>query len=117
MSEDTSARCRASVLNAIPEKWRVPGPVAEDMSRSAMDKLKSCGILTARQEYLTELSATELLSLLVQGELTSMELTEAFCARAAIAHQLVRANPPTVFEPVPLTNVLLDELPYGFLPY
>lgn len=48
-----------------------------------------CGIMTARELVLTDKDATELLQLMATGQVTSYELTLAFCRRAAIAQQLV----------------------------
>ncbi|KAL1896131.1 hypothetical protein Sste5346_004873 [Sporothrix stenoceras] len=49
------------------------------------------------QLRITELDASALVTLLADRQLTSLQVTEAFCARAAIAHQLV--NCLTVFFP------------------
>lgn len=84
----TSLRAQKALRDSIPEKWRLPGHFETpetDFQRAVLD----CGILSPRQIELTELTASELLPLLHTGGLTASELTEAFCARAALSHQLV----------------------------
>lgn len=77
-----------SLLNSIPTKWRLPGPV--DASITDVRSIpRTCGLLTEKQLELTEQTASELLPKLHDGTLSSAEVTEAFCARAAIAHQCV----------------------------
>lgn len=87
---DVPARAQAGVLEAIPAKWRLSSAqlkLADDAN--VMDAPRTCGILTNEQIAITEQTATELLSKLATGKLSSVEVTEAFCARAAVAHQLV----------------------------
>lgn len=87
---DVPARARAGVLEAIPAKWRLSSAqlkLSDDAN--VMDVPRTCGILTNEQIAITEQTATQLLSKLATGELSSVKVTEAFCARAAIAHQLV----------------------------
>lgn len=69
-----AAIAQASVHDAIPKKWKAPAKVL---------------VLTSAQIEITEQTATELVVKLASGKLSSIEVTEAFCARAAIAHQLV----------------------------
>lgn len=91
--ENVAAKAKAGVLDAIPEKWRLASAqlqLADDAN--VMDIPLTCGILTPVQIAITEQTATELLSKLAAGELSSVEVTDAFCARAAIAHQLVRID-------------------------
>ncbi|ERS94839.1 hypothetical protein HMPREF1624_08736 [Sporothrix schenckii ATCC 58251] len=86
--ESIAATCQANVLKAIPQKWHLPSP--PDASVTDVTGVpRSCGLLTDRQLALTEQTADALVKQLQSGELTSVELTEAFCARAAIAHQCV----------------------------
>jgi len=78
-----------SILDSIPSKWRLS---QKDKNPSVKDKRsipKTCGILTTKQLQITETTATLLLDQLRTRAISSVEVTEAFCARAAIAHQLV----------------------------
>lgn len=85
-NQEIAAKAQQGVLDSIPAKWKLPQ--IEIMS-NVMEIPKSCGILTSKQIEVTEQTATELLEKLANGSLSSVEVTEAFLARAAIAHQLV----------------------------
>jgi amidase len=77
---------------AIPTEWILKNPPA-DTAVNVMDVPYTCGILTKRELELTDKDATELLELLAEGEVTSFEVTLAFCKRCAIAQQLVCSLP------------------------
>lgn len=83
-----ATEAQESLLNSIPPKWRLPGPV--DASITDVRTIpRTCGLLTEKQLEITEQTASELLPKLRKRTLSSVEVTEAFCARAAIAHQCV----------------------------
>lgn len=81
-------RAREVLSDSIPTKWKLP-TTFETPETNFQSAALDCGILTPRQVSLTNLTASELLPMLHTGELSAAELTEAFCARAAIAHQLI----------------------------
>ena len=85
--QEIAAKAQNGVLDSIPAKWKLPH--ATQTISNVMEVPKNCGILTARQIEITEQTATKLLEELANGSLSSVEVTEAFLARAAIAHQLV----------------------------
>lgn len=110
--QDVARRAQAGVLEAIPQRWRLPAAQLElAENANVMDIPVTCGILTPDQIAITEQTATELLAKLTTGKLSSVEVTEAFCARAAIAHQLVRSS---LVSRVALTD-FADQLYYGVL--
>lgn len=79
---------QAALLDSIPTKWRLPSP--RDPSITDVHSIpRTCGLLTDRQLEITEQTASELVSKLRHGTLSSVQVTEAFCGRAAIAHQCV----------------------------
>lgn len=84
--EQLAADKRARILNNIPADWRIQSPPTEG---SFFDFPEKCGILSAKELEITKASATDLVPKLAKGELKSVEVTRAFCKRAAIAHQLV----------------------------
>lgn len=87
---EVALRAQAGVLDSIPKKWRLtPAQLKLAEDANVIDVPLTCGILTPEQIAITEQTATELLSKLAAGKLSSVDVTEAFCARAAIAHQLV----------------------------
>ena len=83
-------RAQSRALDAIPQQWRLPSEALPTQTgANVIDFPRTCGLLSIRQLEITELTATELLGRIAEGQLTSVEATEAFCIRAAIAHQLV----------------------------
>ena len=94
--EAVCARAQKGVIDAIPEKWRID---VQHWKRNtdARGVPEACGILTQKQLKITGQDATSLLSELYAGEVSAVEVTEAFCARAAVAHQMV--NCLTAFFP------------------
>jgi len=85
--QEIAAEAQRKVLDAIPSKWKLASTF--QIPSNVLGIPKTCGILSPKQVELTEQTATELLEKLATGALSSVEITEAFLARAAIAHQLV----------------------------
>jgi amidase len=80
----------------IPQEWKVSSDLTElvrpDTSTSAFDLLRRTALLSPRELEITETnSAQSLVELLAACQITSLEVTTAFCKRAAIAQQLVRS--------------------------
>lgn len=84
-----AARRQAEINNAIPTEYLVPLVQLEGLE-NRIGLPEASGILTHRELEITALSATGLLQLLHNGTYTAVEVTTAFCKRAAIAHQAVR---------------------------
>lgn len=85
---------QAEAAANIPAAWRLPAQFTQDISENArnnvLDVPRRCGLLTPKQLEITEqYDATALLKKIHARELTSYEITEAFCLRAAIAQQVV----------------------------
>ena len=88
--QKVAAKAQASVHDAIPTKWKLSTSQLDlPDTTNVTDIPRTCGILSETQLTITEQTATELLAKLTSGQISSVEVTEAFCARAAIAHQLV----------------------------
>lgn len=86
--QQIASTAQQSVINSIPAKWRL----SEALDPSLTDVRsvpRTCGLLTPKQLNITEQTASELVAQLREGKLSSVEVTEAFCGRAAIAHQCV----------------------------
>lgn len=86
--EQRAADKRARIDRCIPAEWKIqslPTPKGD----SVMDCPANSGILSAEELAITTLSATDLVAKLAKGELKSVDVTLAFCKRAALAHQLV----------------------------
>lgn len=88
--QDCARAKQQAILNAMPNKWRILDPM-----RSAAD-LRDCTgtyiqqYLTPREIEITEADAVFITQQTTVGSWSAVEVTEAFCHRAAIAHQLVR---------------------------
>ncbi|KAK5659687.1 hypothetical protein OQA88_897 [Cercophora sp. LCS_1] len=89
--QETAARKRRTDMSKIPDKWRLSKDVLDHAKqlRSIADDFID-GLLGGDTRRLTGLDVPELMRMTVTGSLTAVELTTAFCKRAAYAHQLVR---------------------------
>lgn len=81
---------RQSILNAIPQKWRLKDPIppATELRDVTGDYIRQ--FLTDREIEITEKDAVDIVAQTSTGHWSALEVTEAFCHRAALAHQLVR---------------------------
>jgi amidase len=84
--QDRAADKKSRIAASIPQEWRID---AKDTPQSAMDYPRQGVLLDVNELAITESSATELVKKLATGELTSIAVTNAFCKRAALAHQLL----------------------------
>jgi amidase len=84
---------RQSVLNLIPDKWRLKDPVppAAELRDVTGNYIRQ--FLTERETEITETDAVDIVAQTSTGNWTAVEVIEAFCHRAALAHQLVRWCP------------------------
>lgn len=111
-SETVEAICskaQKGVFDAIPEKWRIDVPSFKK-NPDARVVSESCGILTAKQLEITSQDATSLLPKIHNAEYSAVEVTEAFCARAAIAHQMVNCLTAFFYEEALGVAKHLDEI-------
>jgi amidase len=79
---------------SIPAEWRLSSEITDGIHAEAqsgvLDVPESCGILSAKDLDITgNHDAVALLAKMKAKELTSYDVTLAFCKRAAIAQQLV----------------------------
>ena len=92
--QDIVAKKRAECASHLPDEWRLPSSTLEKISPqspiSVLDVPAKCGLLSAKELDITEkYDAVALVDKMVSKELSSSEVTLAFCKRAAIAHQVV----------------------------
>jgi len=78
---------RKDLASRIPEEWKISNIPSAKEQRSTVKYINR--YLTREEVAITESSATELVAAMSKGLLTSVEVTTAFCHRAAIAHQFV----------------------------
>jgi amidase len=101
---------RADLKAKIPQEWTLPKDITDQVSHtariSAFDLLRASNILSDREKDITENhTAAALIQQMSSGAITSVEVTTAFCKRAAIAQQLVGPlNYPFSEIPVRLTG-------------
>jgi amidase len=79
----------------VPPDWRLSETFLASVPASGRliedDIVRRSGVLNDEEFDITEkYSAIELLSKLACGDVSSLQVTTAFCKRAAIANQLVR---------------------------
>jgi amidase len=84
--QDRAAEKRARIQASIPKEWLAPNPGPKT---SAVELIASSDLLTPKEVEITRSAATDLVRKLGTGELTSVDVTLAFCKRAALVHQAV----------------------------
>ncbi|KAJ5626649.1 Amidase [Penicillium herquei] len=118
--EEKAARKREECANRIPTEWRLSDdfvakfstPLSENKNDLIRNKaIRESGILTEREISITEeYTVAELIDALANSHLTSVEVTLAYCKRAAVAQQLVSCLTETLFEEAQHRAQYLDDL-------
>lgn len=79
---------RQAILDSIPQKWRLDKiPSAEEQKDVTDEYIRQ--FLNSKESEITEADIGGIAKQIEAGNWTSLEVTEAFCHRASIAHQLV----------------------------
>lgn len=79
---------RDAILKSIPEKWHLPKiPSVEEQKDVTGSYVQQ--FLDKQEVEITETDAVGIAEKVAAGEWSAVEVTEAFCHRAALAHQLV----------------------------
>jgi len=78
---------RQQINSAIPAAWILPRDVMTPRNSTRLPY--TAGIMTERELKITECRAVELLELIKSKIYSAVDVTTAFCKRAAIAHQAV----------------------------
>lgn len=107
-----AARKREEAAKKIPAEWKLPSKYTEGVSEASTASVlhvpKECGLLSARELEITEqYDAVDLLAAISTAKFTALEVTVAFCKRAAIAQQLVSVASPQMR----IANTLPDTMP------
>ena len=87
--ESKAKQKREAVLALIPKEWRIESPP------SIQEQIDVTGdyihqFLTEKEIEITETTADDIVKKTTTGRWSAVEVTKAFCHRAALAHQLVR---------------------------
>ncbi|KAF2398728.1 putative general amidase GmdA [Trichodelitschia bisporula] len=85
---ERGAARRAEIDAAIPEEWRLPSIPSPSEQRDITGPY-IWQFLTSREKEITETEAEAIVQNTTSGTWTAVEVTRAFCHRAAIAHQLL----------------------------
>lgn len=88
--EDISKRAKARVFESIPSEWLVSEDKLPPADQAGvLDFPSKSGLFSENEILITTSSATHIVQTIASGEWTALEVTQAFCKRAAVAHQLV----------------------------
>ncbi|WPG97460.1 acetamidase [Acrodontium crateriforme] len=105
-----AAKAQTRLINSIPSDWRIPpSKLPKDDELNVTGFPAKCGILNDFELEITESLATDIVGRLAAGEWTAVEVTTAFCKRAAIAHQVTRCLTITMFDDAMKRAKQLDE--------
>ncbi|ANB11508.1 Amd2p [Sugiyamaella lignohabitans] len=97
---------RHSVRAEIPSKWILDSIPSADEEPNTLEYLDK--IVTKKTLSITSKTMRELIKQISSGELTSLEVTEAFCERAAYAHQILSCCSEIFFDRALETAKKLD---------
>lgn len=100
--ESIVAKKQEQRLKSIPKEWvlssSILDTIKEDSNISVLDIPSTCGILTSEELEITgKHDAVDLVKKMASKKLSSLDVTTAFCKRAAIAHQVVGIRFPSAF--------------------
>jgi amidase len=84
--QDRAAEKRARIQASIPKEWLADNPGSKI---PAVELIAGSDLLSPKEVEITRSAATDLVKKMSLGELTSVEVTLAFCKRAALVHQAV----------------------------
>ncbi|KAK5954831.1 hypothetical protein OHC33_004557 [Knufia fluminis] len=88
---------RDAILNSIPENWRLPKiPSAEEQKDVTGPYIQQ--FLDKKEVEITETDAVGIAEKVAAGTWSAVDVTQAFCHRASLAHQLVNCLHETFFD-------------------
>ncbi|OBW67918.1 MAG: Uncharacterized protein AUREO_019990 [Aureobasidium pullulans] len=83
--KEVAAAKNQRINDSIPKEWRIDTSSLPD---NVMEIPATSGILSKTELDITNSSATDLVAKLAAGKLKAVDVTTAFCKRAAISHQV-----------------------------
>lgn len=89
--QEIAAQKRKTLLELIPQDWLLPADVltrAEDTPKLVGDFIES--LLDLESLEITASDPVDILARISEGTYSAVQVTNAFCKRAAYAHQLVK---------------------------
>lgn len=101
---------RIALNSLIPNQWKLSSEILNNLPKDLTVVPYECGILSAIDIEITEIDQIdELAKRIAQGKYSAKNVIEAFCKRAAIAHQLVNCLSEIFFEQAYKRAEYLDE--------
>ncbi|PSK37216.1 hypothetical protein C7M61_003643 [Candidozyma pseudohaemuli] len=99
MWTDIAKRKQDSILGGIPPEWR-DAEIADKMQRTGETNTKRFldATLPEDENAITHLSLVDLQKKIAAGEFSALEVTTAYCHRAALAHQIVNCCSDIFFD-------------------
>ncbi|KAM3419149.1 hypothetical protein BST61_g5094 [Cercospora zeina] len=97
-----------SVLDLIPAEWRLPHIPSPEEQRDVTGVYIQ-RFLSEREIQITQSDALEIVNHAASGKWTAVEITKAFCHRAAIAHQLLNCLHEIFFDAAIAQAEALDQ--------
>ncbi|EXJ86998.1 hypothetical protein A1O3_03955 [Capronia epimyces CBS 606.96] len=107
--QNLAAEKRESVLNSIPGKWKITGRIPSVQEQPDVTGPFIQQFLSPREIEITETDAVGIVANTSTGQWSAVEVTEAFCHRASLAHQLTNCLHETFFDAALADAKLLDE--------
>ncbi|TVY56326.1 Acetamidase [Lachnellula cervina] len=110
MDWQTLAKTKRDSINAlIPVSWRLPSPTPPATKQRNVTGKYIQQFLSPREVEITETDAVGIVKQTTVGLWTALEVTKAFCHRAALAHQMVNCLHEIFFEAALADARKLDE--------
>lgn len=109
MWREIAERKQRAILEAIPAQWQ--GDWLQQMRDSGETNTNKFldSVLPETEKAITHLTLVELQQKLAKGELSAVSVTEAYCHRAALAHQIVNCCSDIFFDEALARARALDE--------
>ncbi|KAK6373958.1 hypothetical protein LTS17_007928 [Exophiala oligosperma] len=106
--QSRAAAKREAILKSIPEKWRLAKiPSAGEQKDITGPYIRQ--FLTDKEVEITETDAVGIAEKVAAGTWSAVAVTEAFCHRASLAHQLVNCLHETFFDAALASAKELDQ--------
>ncbi|RMZ01893.1 hypothetical protein D0860_07435 [Hortaea werneckii] len=95
-----AARKQRQRADRIPSQWKLsPSHIPAESRTNLLSVPRECGLLSDQELDITEnYDASALVAALSSGKLKAVDVTTAFCKRAAIAHQLTNCLTEIFFD-------------------
>jgi amidase len=88
--QDIAQEKRQAVNSILPEKWKTTKPIPPVSELPDVTNYAASFLSEKEREITAQYTARELVGKLARKEYTAVQVVEAFCHRATIAHELVR---------------------------